>query len=105
MPSEYELSDVSVKYRQNSINEESGGKNNMSSSGFYISTAKAFVLVFLALAVAVGVGIIVHFAGPARDVECKCTFPTTDDGSSGGSTAALEQCKDWATEGNTDICK
>ncbi|XP_053387330.1 aminopeptidase N-like isoform X1 [Mercenaria mercenaria] len=102
MPSEYELSDINVKYRhENSVNGESTAKM---SNGFYITTAKAFILVFLALAIAVGVGIIVHFAGPARDVECKCTFPTTGDGSSGGETAALEQCKTWASEGNSDIC-
>jgi hypothetical protein len=77
----------------------------MANGGFYISSAKAFILVFLALAVAVGVGIIVHFAGPAREVECRCSFPTTDNGNSGGSTAALEQCKDWASDGNTEICK
>ena len=103
MPSEYELSDITVKYKQeNSVN---GDSTKMTNGGFYISSAKAFILVFLALAVAVGVGIIVHFAGPAREVECKCTFPTTDGGNSGGETAALEQCKKWASEGNSDICK
>ncbi|XP_053387798.1 aminopeptidase N-like [Mercenaria mercenaria] len=81
-----------------------GDSGKMSSDGFYISKSKAFIIVFLALAVAVGVGIIVHFAGSAVNVECVCTFPTTDGGNSVGETAALELCKTWASEGYTDIC-
>ena len=62
----YELSDVSVKYRQetdNSLNNSVVGSSGTRKDGMYISTAKAFILAFLAIAVAVGVGIIVHFAG------------------------------------------
>ena len=62
----YELSDVSVKYRQetdNSLNNSVVGSSSTRKDGMYISTAKAFILAFLAIAVAVGVGIIVHFAG------------------------------------------
>lgn len=104
MPSDaYELGDISVKYRSdNSLN---GGSSKQAESGMYLSTAKAFILAFLAIAIAVGVGIIVHFAGPARDFECTCTFPTSQPGSDGGTTAALEQCKEWAQGGNDQICK
>ena len=63
----YELSDVSVKYQQggeNSLNNtfETSEQGKMK-GGMYISTAKAFILAFLAIAIAVGIGIIVHFAG------------------------------------------
>lgn len=104
MPADtYELSDISVKYRSdNSLN---GGSSKNGDGGMYISTAKAFILAFLAIAIAVGVGIIVHFAGPARDFECSCTYPTSAPVNDGGTTAALEQCKEWATGGNDEICK
>ena len=62
----YELSDVSVKYKQesdNSLNTSTEVGGAQKKNGMYISTAKAFILAFLAIAVAVGVGIIVHFAG------------------------------------------
>ena len=63
----YELQDVSVKYHSesnNSLNTSTAGtKEDNMKKGVYISTAKAFILVFLAIAIAVLVGIIVHFAG------------------------------------------
>ncbi|KAH3860106.1 aminopeptidase N-like [Dreissena polymorpha] len=94
----YELEDVTVKYKSdiNSLNDSAPRDR-----GMYISTAKAFILAFLAIAIAVGVGIIVHFAGPGSTFECKCTYPTTDSGS---SSAAMQQCKDWAAAGNAVIC-
>ena len=103
MPSSaYELGDISVKYQSdNSLN---GARSKSGDGVMYVSTAKAFILGFLALTIAVGVGLIVHFAGPAREFECKCTFPTSQP-ADGGNTAALEQCKDWATGGNQEICK
>ena len=63
----YELTDVSVKYQSesnNSLNDSTTGpKEETMKGGVHISTAKAFILAFLAIAIAVGVGIIVHFAG------------------------------------------
>ena len=109
MPTEYELSDISVKYKSDtSLND--GQSTNGTSGKMYLSPAKAFILAFLAIAIAVGVGIIVHFAGPKRDFECKCTYPMeVDIGNPGTGTAAgLEQCKDWVTEGQAEsdeICK
>ncbi|KAH3860108.1 hypothetical protein DPMN_023001 [Dreissena polymorpha] len=95
----YELEDVTVNDKSD-INSLSGSAPR--DRGMYISTAKAFILAFLAFAIAVGVGIIVHFAGPGSTFECKCTYPTTDSGS---SSAAMQQCKDWAAAGNVEICK
>lgn len=101
----YELSDVSVKYQQggeNSLNNtfDTSSQGKMK-GGIHISTAKAFILAFLAIAIAVGIGIIVHFAGSGKTVECNCNWPT---GNNPTDTEALEQCTDWAREGNTQIC-
>ncbi|XP_052787465.1 aminopeptidase N-like isoform X1 [Mya arenaria] len=103
MPGEsYRLGDLNGSYKSDTSLTEKKGQNG---DKMYISTAKAFILAFLAIAVAVGVGIIVHFAG-GRTLECNCGFPSTasPSGGSGGSTAALEQCKDWASEGIAYIC-
>ncbi|KAL4216762.1 hypothetical protein ACF0H5_024485 [Mactra antiquata] len=70
----------------------------------YISSAKCFILVLLAIAIAVGVGIIVHFAGPGKTIECRCEFPQVNSGSNSGAFEALGRCKDWASEGNDEIC-
>ncbi|XP_052261394.1 aminopeptidase N-like isoform X2 [Dreissena polymorpha] len=94
----YELEDVTVKYKSD-MNSESGSAPR--DRGMYVSTSKAFILAFLAIAIAVGVGIIVHFAGPGSTFECKCTYPTSDSGS---SSAAMQQCKDWAAAGQVEIC-
>lgn len=61
----YELSDIEVKYRNDSLNNSTTAIESTKgrSRKMYISTAKAFILAFLAIAIAVGVGIIVHFAG------------------------------------------
>ena len=66
MPADkYELTDVSIKYQQsdNSLNNSTVETKQEMKGGIHISTAKAFILAFLAIAIAVGVGIIVHFAG------------------------------------------
>lgn len=94
----YELCDISTNNTSDNTNDVINAKNG---DGMYISTAKAFILAFLAIAIAVGVGIIVHFAGPARDFECSCSFPENN----GGITATFDQCKDWAAVGNNHICK
>lgn len=77
--------------------------------GCFVSTTTGFILTFLAAVLAVGVGIIVHFAGNGQTFECKCTYPGAIGGSSGQSQStpkpAMVQCKEWAAEGNPEICK
>lgn len=75
-------------------------KTRSSSSGFYVSTFKAFIFVLLAAIVAVGVGII---AFVAQKKEVACSFAEYSDPGS-----AQRQCQGWITQGGQvaeNICE
>ncbi|KAK6184957.1 hypothetical protein SNE40_007297 [Patella caerulea] len=74
--------------------------NKSTKGGFFVSTAKAFILVLLAILIAVVIGLIVHFAGSGKEVVCKCS----EVPASSSIADRLTECKTLAVQGNMDIC-
>ncbi|XP_064646003.1 aminopeptidase N-like isoform X2 [Lineus longissimus] len=82
------------------INESSTtmASSSRSRGGVHISVPMGFVLTLLAVLLAVGVGIIVHFAGPNRQIVCSCEYPKENGGTAGSADAQWEACKQMAID-------